>query len=609
MYAMDYMTSAVGTKSVKTVGYATYVAHASGRETALLLDDDDADWESRFSMDTLKRECIGKSEGGGKKIDRSSRTREGKGRSPKASYKRRAVSKEGLSEKIKDSVSSSSFMTPRGEANPPLEDDAPVSRQRGGPKLASTAHGKNRSSKTHGTPTWKSSKGSDIIRQGSVDDAKNRDKANTAQKQTSNDEEAAEHTRALRFRPHGQEGKGQETKILLETRSFSKATTPAASSPQHVLFSHVVYPAPSIPTSCGHAAETGSALANCFLHERIPHSHSVEHEQMVCQERRAARDSQSTHKDSNASQWSTTAMIGTSECGSNYVVNETDPSKRHCESHKKPAFSDKVFGAAEIKDFVFDFSGHMPGVQRCQSRRRKDVLRSKRRLLRRKRKSIDLPKASAHCEGPLHDSVRTEEETRCSPLDKAWVDRVDETQRYNPLLATDVSFRLRHSWSKRGLLWHVTRFCAERGDSLRNLFTRQQQVAVAETALLYKSGPKAASKHTEGTSSGENNEKSNDAESEEGCEEKHDSPRKAQAGGARGDYENDQTRGRRETRDRSRAEAAAGAGGPHDHVLHADEHGGGAPQQQNFWSEYRAGESGYPRSNVTYDVKASPKSE
>ncbi|KAL1434764.1 hypothetical protein MTO96_001662 [Rhipicephalus appendiculatus] len=234
-------------------------------------------------------------------------------------------------------------------------------------------HGKNRSSKTPDATTSKASKQSHA-RQGSADGAKNtnKDSASAAQKQATDGEEGAS----------------------------ARGATPAASSPQHVQFSHVIYRAPSIPASCGRAADTGSAAANLFLRERIPHSHFMEDGQTVYQDRHAARASQGTLRDENASQWSTTAMIGTSKCSSESTLNETHPSKRHCEAHEKLAFSDNVFSGSNIEDFVLDFSGRLSGGQRRHSGRRKDVLKYKRGLLRRKRKSTDLPTASAQFEDP-----------------------------------------------------------------------------------------------------------------------------------------------------------------------------------------------------------------
>ncbi|XP_049521118.1 solute carrier family 13 member 2 [Dermacentor silvarum] len=308
----------------------------------------------------------------------------------------------------------------------------------------------------------------------------------------------------------------------------------------------------------------------------------MEERQTVYQQRRPVA-SHGMRRDSSASQWSTTAVIATSKCSSEDIVSETHPSRRHCQTLEGPGVAETVFSVPDSKDFVLDFSGRLSGSQQCLSRRRRDVLRSKRMLLRRKRKSTDLPKEGARIEDEacvlpipdpnVHLGGDACEKTRRLPLDKAWVDRVDETSRHNPLLAIDVSFRLRRSTSKPGLVWKLSRFCAERGDSLRNLlFTRHEQVAVAETARPDQSELGKPKKHGDGSSPSEDNEKSRKGDSDKSQEKQRESSSQAQDADPIGEDENDQPGGQEGVADASRTAGAAGQGAE-ARVTKSHEHG------------------------------------
>ncbi|KAK8762239.1 hypothetical protein V5799_026494 [Amblyomma americanum] len=283
------------------------------------------------------------------------------------------------------------------------------------------------------------------------------------------------------------------------TKSLSKNTTQEDSAvpQQHVQFSHVLYwdRTPSVASASRGDAETGSTSAALFSKEPAQCFYVTEHRQQVYRKGNpSVSASPRLRLHSSAARGGKKDVISTGKRASDDVEDDSGSSAGRSQSSERPRFVDTSFGVSESKRyFVVDFSGRVPSGRRERSRRHKDVIKSKRKLLRRKRKSTDLTaEERVRSEGeprailPDHrgdfggDSSRR---TRRQPREKPWVERVDESATYNPFLATDVSFRLRRSLSKPGLLWKLGRYCAERGDSLRNLLlARHQQVfATADT--------------------------------------------------------------------------------------------------------------------------------
>ncbi|KAK8775770.1 hypothetical protein V5799_030884 [Amblyomma americanum] len=283
------------------------------------------------------------------------------------------------------------------------------------------------------------------------------------------------------------------------TKSLSKNTTQEDSAvpQQHVQFSHVLYwdRTPSVASASRGDAETGSTSGTLFSKEPAQCFYVTEHRQQVYRKGNpSVSASPRLRLHSSAARGGKKDVISTGKRASDDVEDDSGSSAGRSQSSERPRFVDTSFGVSESKRyFVVDFSGRVPSGRRERSRRHKDVIKSKRKLLRRKRKSTDLTaEERVRSEGeprailPDHrgdfggDSSRR---TRRQPREKPWVERVDESATYNPFLATDVSFRLRRSLSKPGLLWKLGRYCAERGDSLRNLLlARHQQVfATADT--------------------------------------------------------------------------------------------------------------------------------
>ncbi|XP_065290341.1 uncharacterized protein [Dermacentor albipictus] len=539
---------------------------SASTNVSVTTDGENRSTDTHLSLVTQKSEPGGKSEGRRRESDRSKVNRKlqdnGKkstGPKTKANQKHRASKKEDLTDNSRgsDGETSNSYRTPEGPHSPSDDDTAVGSKklwqQRDGAKLATAVSGKRRPSKTHDGMLAKGSRGS------------------------RHPEEKDESTGDVSFSP--------KSHSIQETKSFSKNTSNAGSPQYQVHFSHVIHCAPPVATaSTSTAADTGSAFSSRFVEERVSCFHFIEERQTECQQRRPVA-SYGMRRDSSISQWSTAAVIGTSTGSGEAIVTETHPSRPLCQTLEGPGVAETFFGVPDSKDFVLDFGGRLSGSQQHRSRRRKDALRAKRMLLRRKRKSTDLPREAARVEDeacvlPLADhnvhlGGDTGEKAGRPPLGKAWVDRVDETSRHNPLLATDVSFRLRRAWSKPGLVWQLSRFCAERGDSLRNLlFARHEQVAVAETARPDQSESGKPKKQRDARSLSEDNERSPKGESDRSPEKQHESSGQ-QSADPGGDDEDDQPGGHEGPADTSRFANAVGEGG-HAQVNKTHKHGGRA---------------------------------
>ncbi|XP_077520120.1 uncharacterized protein LOC144129938 [Amblyomma americanum] len=438
------------------------------------------------------------SEGDQSKADGKSEVSErGKKGAKSKKSDRAAADRKGEKNVLESSVSKSKKNSASDEANEsittPQKDGADVED---GKKAGSRQKQKGQEAKAAVSGKGQTSKAQDeTVTHGGKDSGKEVDASSTLKTTASKTSKKKAKKKGL----SGAAGSSLAPLTTGVTKSLSKNTTQEDSAvpQQHVQFSHALYwdRTPSVASASRGDAETGSTSGTLFSKEPTQCFYVTEHRQQVYRKGNpSVSASPRLRPHSSAARGGKKDVISTGKRASDDVEDDSGSSAGRSQSSERPRFVDTSFGVSESKRyFVVDFNGRVPSGRRERSRRHKDVMKSKRKLLRRKRKSTDLTaEERVRSEGeprailPDHrgdfggDSSRR---TRRQPREKPWVERVDESATYNPFLATDVSFRLRRSLSKPGLLWKLGRYCAERGDSLRNLLlARHQQVfATADT--------------------------------------------------------------------------------------------------------------------------------